>query len=134
VDQDGPWRIEVVWDGVTCYVADILGWQLTADPGEARTWPTRLQAAREAGAYARARAWRNEYGGTTVAPVADVGNPGPPARERSPVDIPGAGTAGPWHVSLGGTFICASHSWRSWGMFRAQGDPGRVALGVGGCG
>ncbi|EIV92176.1 hypothetical protein [Frankia sp. QA3] len=88
MEQDGTWRIEVAWDGEHRYVADVLGWRLTDAPDEARTWPTRLQAVREASAFARARAWRYEYGGAAIAPVPTTGDPGPTAGERSPRPSP----------------------------------------------
>ncbi|WP_231861022.1 MULTISPECIES: streptomycin-6-phosphate phosphatase [Frankia] len=85
VEQDVRWRIDVAWDGEHRYIADELGWRLTDDPHEARTWPTRPQAVREATAFARARAWRIEYGGAAIAPVPAIWGPDttqgePPAR------------------------------------------------------
>ncbi|WP_261574989.1 streptomycin-6-phosphate phosphatase [Frankia gtarii] len=83
VEQGVAWRIEVAWDGEHRYIADVCGWRLTDDPDGARTWPTRLQAVREASAFTRAQAWRIEYGGAAIAPVpAATGGPGPTAGER----------------------------------------------------
>lgn len=82
VEHDGPWRIGVAWDGEHRYVADVFGWRLTDDPDEAWTWPTRGQAVREAGAFARDRAWCEEYGGAAIAPVPTA--TAPPARRGGP--------------------------------------------------
>ncbi|MCM3920409.1 streptomycin-6-phosphate phosphatase [Frankia sp. AiPs1] len=83
VEQDARWRIGVAWDGEHRYVADVFGWRLTDNPDEARTWPTRLEAVREANAFARARAWRIEYGGAAVAPVPPTDGPDPAMRHLS---------------------------------------------------
>ncbi|KJE25303.1 hypothetical protein FF36_00436 [Frankia torreyi] len=88
VEQDVRWRINVAWDGEHRYLADALDWRLTDDPREAQTWPTRLQAVREANAFARARAWRIEYGGAVIAPVPSTGTPDPTVRYLSPEASP----------------------------------------------